>query len=82
MSPALFYCTQQCLSAGEPKTATCRLTWDEMKLPQWDPPEEIVQGIMKAQEQHSDGYKAHPKTDPQKFREALPTQTRCHQLNG
>jgi tRNA wybutosine-synthesizing protein 1 len=42
-----------------------------MKLPEWDSPEDIVQGILKAQERILTGYKAHPKTNPQKFREAL-----------
>ena len=41
-----------------------------MKLPDWDPPEEIVQGILKAQNRILSGYKGHLKTDPQKFREA------------
>jgi tRNA wybutosine-synthesizing protein 1 len=41
-----------------------------MHLPQWDPPEEIAQGILKAQDKILSGYKGHPKTDLQKFREA------------
>jgi tRNA wybutosine-synthesizing protein 1 len=41
-----------------------------MKLPEWDPPEEIVKGILKAQDRILTGYKDHPKTDPQKLREA------------
>jgi tRNA wybutosine-synthesizing protein 1 len=71
MSPALFNCTQQCLFCWRAQNADLKISWDEMKLPKWDPPEEIVQGILKAQERILTGYKAHPKTDPQKFREAL-----------
>ncbi len=41
-----------------------------MKLPNWDPPQEIVQGILRAQERILTGYKDHPKTDPQMLREA------------
>jgi len=71
MSPALFYCTQQCLFCWRAQNGDLQISWDEMKLPQWDPPEQIVQGILKAQERILTGYKAHPKTNPQKFREAL-----------
>ncbi len=45
--------------------------WDEMKLPDWDPAEEIVTGSLKAQEAILTGYKGNAKTDWQKFREAL-----------
>lgn len=41
-----------------------------MKLPKWDSPYEIVEGIFKAQQKILTGYKANPKTDLQKFREA------------
>ncbi len=70
MSPALFYCTQQCLFCWRAQNGDLQISWDEMKLPKWDPPEQIVEGILKAQDRILTGYKAHPKTDPQKFREA------------
>ena len=70
MSPALFYCTQQCLFCWRAQNGDLQISWDEMKLPDWDPPEEIVQGILKAQNRILSGYKGHLKTDPQKFREA------------
>ncbi len=41
-----------------------------MRLPKWDSPDEIAQGMFKAQARILTGYKAHPKADPQKFREA------------
>ena len=41
-----------------------------MQLPQWEPAEEIAEGIMKAQERILTGYKGNPKTVLQKFREA------------
>jgi tRNA wybutosine-synthesizing protein 1 len=71
MSPALFYCTQQCLFCWRAQSGDLQITWDEMKLPKWDPPEEIVQGILHAQSRILTGYKGHQKTHPQKFREAL-----------
>jgi tRNA wybutosine-synthesizing protein 1 len=42
-----------------------------MKLPDWDPPEKIVQGSLEAQEAILSGYKGNPRTDWKKFREAL-----------
>ena len=48
-----------------------QITWDEMKLPNWDSAEEIVQGSLKAQNAILSGYKGNPKTNGQKFKEAL-----------
>lgn len=70
MSPALFYCTQQCLFCWRAQNGDLQLSWDELNLPRWDPPEEIAEGMLKAQARILSGYKGHPKTNPQKFREA------------
>ena len=70
MSPALFYCTQQCLFCWRAQNGDLEISWDEMQLPQWEPAEEIAEGIMKAQERILTGYKGNPKTVLQKFREA------------
>jgi len=71
MTPALFYCTQQCLFCWRAQNTDLKITWDEMKLPAWDAPESIVQGSLKAQEKILTGYKDHPKADWRKLREAL-----------
>jgi tRNA wybutosine-synthesizing protein 1 len=71
MSPALFYCTQQCLFCWRAQNGDLQIGWNELSLPEWDPPEEIAQGIMKAQTRILSGYKENPKTNPQKFREAF-----------
>lgn len=42
-----------------------------MKLPNWDPAEEIVQESLKAQTKILSGYNGHPKTNWKKFAEAL-----------
>jgi tRNA wybutosine-synthesizing protein 1 len=42
-----------------------------MKLTEWDSTGEIVHGSLKAQNAILSGYKGNPKTDPQKFKEAL-----------
>jgi tRNA wybutosine-synthesizing protein 1 len=70
MSPALFYCTQQCLFCWRAQNGDLQISWDELSLPKWDPPEEIAEGMLKAQARILSGYKGNPKTNPQKFREA------------
>jgi tRNA wybutosine-synthesizing protein 1 len=71
MTPSLFYCTQQCVFCWRAQSGDLQITWDEMKLPKWDSPEEIVQGSLKAQNAILSGYKGNPKTNRQKFTEAL-----------
>ena len=71
MTPALFYCTQQCLFCWRAQSGDLGITWDEMKLPIWDSPEDIVEGSIKAQLEILSGYKGNPKTNQQKFKEAL-----------
>jgi tRNA wybutosine-synthesizing protein 1 len=70
MSPALFYCTQQCLFCWRAQNGDLQIKFDEMKFPAWDPPEEVAEGILKAQSKLLGGYKGNPKTNVQKFREA------------
>lgn len=71
MTPVLFYCTQQCLFCWRAQSGDLGITWDEMELPKWDLPEEIVEGSIKAQLKILSGYKGNPKTNQQKFKEAL-----------
>ncbi len=47
-----------------------QVTWDEMRNPNKDTPEEIVEGCFKAQEKILSGYKGNEKTDWRKFEEA------------
>lgn len=70
MSPAAFYCTQQCLFCWRAQNGDLQITWDELKLPEWDTPEEIAQGILEAQQKLLGGYNGNPKTNLQKLREA------------
>ncbi len=71
MTPALFYCTQRCLFCWRAQSGDLQISWDEMKLPIWDPPEEIVERSIEAQHAILSGYKGNVNTDKQKFREAL-----------
>jgi len=71
MSPSLYYCTQQCLFCWRAQSGDLQVTWDELKIPRVDSPEEIIQGSLKAQEKILTGYKGNPKTNWRKFQEAL-----------
>ena len=71
MTPAVFYCTQQCLYCWRAQSGDLGIKWNELKLPKWDSPEEIVDGCIKAQLEILSGYKGNPKTNKQKFKEAL-----------
>jgi len=71
MTPALFYCTQQCLFCWRAQNSDLQIKWDEMKLPTWDFPEDIVEGSIKAQLRILSGYKGNSKANKPKFREAL-----------
>ena len=71
MSPSLFYCTQQCLFCWRAQNGDLQIAWDEMKLPEWDSAEEIVQGSLKAQDRILSGYKGNLQANLQKFKEAL-----------
>ncbi len=70
MTPSLYYCTQQCLFCWRAQSGDLQVTWDEMKNPNKDTPEQIVEGCFKAQEKIISGYKGNEKTDWRKFQEA------------
>jgi len=70
MTPSLYSCTQQCLFCWRAQSGDLEVKWDEMKNPNKDTPEEIVQGCLKAQEKILTGYKGNEKTDWRKFQEA------------
>lgn len=71
MSPSLFYCTQQCLFCWRAQSGDLQVKWNEMELPEWESPEEVAQGSLKAQAKILTGYNGHPKTNWKKFTEAL-----------
>lgn len=71
MTPTLYFCTQQCLFCWRAQSRDLKINWDEMKLPEWDSPEEIVEESVKAQLKILSGYKGNKKTILQKYKEAL-----------
>jgi tRNA wybutosine-synthesizing protein 1 len=70
MTPSLYYCTQQCLFCWRAQSGDMSVRWDEMRNPNKDTPEQIVEGCFKAQEKIISGYKGNEKTDWRKFQEA------------
>jgi tRNA wybutosine-synthesizing protein 1 len=82
MTPALFYCTQQCLFCWRAQSGDLGITWNEMKMPKWDSPEEIVEGSIKAQLKILSGYKGNPKTNQKKLKEALKPKHAAISLTG
>ena len=71
MTPSLYYCTQQCLFCWRAQSGDLQVTWDEMKIPEMDTPETIVEGCFKAQERILTGYKGNSQANWRKFQEAL-----------
>jgi tRNA wybutosine-synthesizing protein 1 len=71
MTPAAFYCTQQCLFCWRAQSADLKASWDETNMPTWDSPEEIVEKSIEAQHALLTGYRGNPQTDRQKYSEAL-----------
>jgi tRNA wybutosine-synthesizing protein 1 len=72
MTPSLYYCTHQCLFCWRAQSGDMEeVRWDEMRNPNKDTPEEIVEGCFKAQAKIISGYKGNVKTDWKKFQEAL-----------
>lgn len=71
MTPALHYCTQQCLFCWRAQNRDLEIGWDETRLPTWDSPEKIVEESIRAQIKILTGYNGNPKANRQKLEEAL-----------
>lgn len=82
MSPSLYYCTQHCLFCWRAQSGDLQVTWDEMKMPSLNQPEEIVTGSIKAQQKILSGYKGHPKADWRKLSEAYQPKNVAISLTG
>jgi tRNA wybutosine-synthesizing protein 1 len=71
MTPAAFYCTQQCLFCWRAQSGELQASWEEASMPTWDSPEEIVLGSIRAQHTILTGYRGNLGTNRQKYKEAL-----------
>ncbi len=82
MTPAVFCCTQRCLFCWRAQSADLHTSWNELKLPKWDSPAEIVEGSIRAQRAILSGYKDNSKANKQKFQEALSPKQAAISLTG
>lgn len=71
MTPTAFYCTQRCLFCWRAQNMDLQISWDELTLPEWNCPEDIVEGSIRAQRAILSRYKDNPKANKQKLKEAL-----------
>jgi tRNA wybutosine-synthesizing protein 1 len=71
MTPSVFYCTMRCVFCWRAQSGDHDLRWDETKLPEWDDPEDIIEGCIREQKRILSGYKANSKADQKKRLEAL-----------
>ncbi len=71
MTPTVLYCTMRCRFCWRIQSGDLTYKWEEMQLPNWDTPEEIVDGCMKAQFKILTGYKGNPNVSKAKYKEAL-----------
>jgi len=82
MTPALFYCTQQCLFCWRAQSGDLQVSWDELKMPKTDSAETIVEGCLRAQEKILTGYKGNPEANWRKLQEALTPKQVAISLTG
>lgn len=83
MSPTAFYCTMRCLFCWRIQSGDKNLKWNELGLPKrWDSPNQIVEGCIKAQMEILSGYKGNPKTNMEKYKEALSPKHAAISLTG
>jgi len=74
MSPAVIYCTLRCVYCWRIQPEDVGITWNQLKPPKWDDPEEIVEGCIKEQRRILSGYKdwvLRGKLSEKKFEEAM-----------
>ncbi len=71
MTPTVLHCTMRCRFCWRIQNGDLNLRWNEMELPAWEDPEEIVEGCIRTQLKILSGYKGNPKANSEKFREAI-----------
>ena len=71
MTPAVVYCTLHCRFCWRLQSGDLEFRWDEMDLPEWEGPKEVVEGCVREQLRILSGYKGNPKTNVEKYKEAL-----------
>jgi tRNA wybutosine-synthesizing protein 1 len=71
MTPSVLHCTMRCVFCWRAQSGDYDLRWDETRLPEWDDPEDIIEGCIREQKRILSGYKANSKADQKKCLEAV-----------
>jgi tRNA wybutosine-synthesizing protein 1 len=71
MTPTVAHCTMRCLFCWRIQSNDINVAFDETIMKEWDSPDAIVEGALRAQRRILSGYKAHDKRDEQRYLEAL-----------
>ena len=71
MTPSVLHCTMRCIFCWRAQSGDHDLRWDETRLPEWDDPEDIIEGCIREQKRILSGYKANSKADQKKCLEAV-----------
>jgi tRNA wybutosine-synthesizing protein 1 len=82
MTPNLFNCTQKCLFCWRAQDEDLSDLTNREEISQWDNPQMIFEGSIKAQLAILSGYKGNPKTNKEKFKEALTPKHAAISLTG
>ncbi|MDW8021954.1 MAG: 4-demethylwyosine synthase TYW1 [Nitrososphaerota archaeon] len=78
MTPSLQYCNLMCIFCWRHHT----INRAEAYAGDWDPPEEILEGLIKEQRQLLSGFKGNPKADRRLFEEAMNPRHMAISLDG
>jgi len=71
MSPVAFWCWNACLHCWRIRPQDLGIDVDETKMPFYDDPKLIVDGIIEAHRRMMSGYRGHPRADPKRIEEAM-----------
>jgi tRNA wybutosine-synthesizing protein 1 len=82
MTPSVLHCTMRCSFCWRAQSGDHELYWEENRLPEWDEPEDIIEGCIREQKRIMTGYKANAQADPKKYLEALKPRHAAISLTG
>jgi tRNA wybutosine-synthesizing protein 1 len=82
MTPSVLHCTMRCSFCWRAQSGDLELKWDETRLPEWDDPEDIIEGCIREQKRILSGYKANTKADQKKYLEAMKPRHAAISLSG
>ncbi len=82
MTPSVLHCTMRCSFCWRAQSGDLELRWKETRLPEWDNPEDIIEGCIREQKRILSGYKANTKADQKKYLEATKPRHAAISLSG